>query len=141
MKSTRKAAHLHDNGDSRDREPARHEDTGYPMTPQQYYDAVNRRHALDAEPRLFFAVLEDAIRCYAMAANSHSAARRREFEEARQWVETRGDYDVFSFDSICRIFEIEPENLRRQLKTLRSSDLPRRQLRTVGRKTPMTVPD
>lgn len=141
MKSIRKAAHIHRDGDGRDRDAARREDAWYPMTPQQYYDAVGRRHALDAEPRLLFAVLEDAIRCYAMTANAESAARRREFHEVRQWVDARGEHDVFSFESICRVFDIEPESLRRQLKTLRPIDLPRRQLRTVGRKTSMTVPD
>lgn len=141
MKSTRKAAHNHRDGDCSDREAARREEAWFPMTPRQYYDAVGRRHTLDAEPRLLFAVLEDAIRCYAMTANAHSAARRREFEEVRQWIDTRGEHDVFSFESICGVFDIEPEGLRRQLKTLRPTDLPRRQLRTVGRKTRMTVPD
>jgi hypothetical protein len=139
MRSRREPAQLRD--EARGREPARREDASYPMTPQQYYDAVGRRHALDAEPRLLFAVLEDAIRCYAMDANSMSTARRHECEEARLWIEARGDYDVFSFESICRVFDIDPDGLRRQLKTLQPTDLPRRQLRTVGRKTPLSVPD
>jgi hypothetical protein len=139
MRSKREPAQLRD--EASNREAARREDASYPMTPQQYYDAIGRRHALDAEPRLLFAVLEDAIRCYATGANSESTSHRHEFEEVRQWIEARGDYDIFSFESICRVFDIDPDGLRRQLKTLQRSDLPRRQLRTVGRKTPLTVPD
>lgn len=116
-------------------------DAGYPITPQQYYDLIARHRTLDGESRLLFAVLEDAIRCYAMTMNSPTRARRREFEEVKAWVETPGEHDLFAFDSICRVFEIEPDMLRRQLNSLDISDFPRRRLRTVGRRTPMSVPD
>lgn len=138
MKSRRGPEHCR-SAVSAGRDLARREDTSYPLTPQQYYDSIARRHALDAEPRLLFAVLEDAIRCYVTTAQT--PARRSELDEVRQWVEARGEDDVFSFESICRVFDIEPDALRNQLRTLGADALPPRQLRTVGRKTTMTVPE
>lgn len=121
--------------------PAVREEAADPMTPQQYYDLISRRSHHDGETRLLFAVLEDAIRCYAIAKNSPARSHRREFEEVREWVNTRGDHDVFAFDSICSVFAIEPEALRSQLNAMRIENFPSRRLRTVGRRTALTVPD
>ncbi len=122
--------------------PVAREDASDPMTPQQYYDMIaNRRDHHDGETRLLFAVLEDAIRCFAIAKNSPARSSRREFEEVREWVNTRGDHDVFAFDSICAVFAIEPEALRDQLNAMRIGNFPTRRLRSVGRRTALTVPD
>jgi len=117
------------------------EDAADPMTPQQYYDMIARRGPQDGESRLLFAVLEDAIRCYAIAKNSPSRSHRREFEEVQQWVNTRGDHDIFSFEAICGVFAIEPEMLRNQLNAMRIGSFPTRRLRSVGRRTALTIPD
>jgi hypothetical protein len=121
--------------------PAERDDASDPMTPEQYYDMTARRNYHDGETRLLFAVLEDAIRCYAIAKNSPARSHRREFEEVQEWVNTRGDHDVFAFDSICAIFSIEPEALRTQLNAMRIENFPTRRLRTVGRRTALTIPD
>ena len=111
----------------------------FPLMPQQYYDLITRRRIIDGERRLMFAVFEDAIRSYVMCMSSKSQARRREFEEVRGWIELRGHHSVFSFDSLCELFEVDPDMLRRQLKTLRTSDLPRRRIGSIGRRVPMSA--
>jgi hypothetical protein len=121
--------------------PVTREDASDPMTPQQYYDMIARRGHHDGETRLLFAVLEDAIRCFAIAKNSPARSHRREFEEVQEWVNTRGDHDVFAFDSICAVFAIEPESLRNQLNAMRIGNFPTRRLRSVGRRTALTIPD
>jgi hypothetical protein len=121
--------------------PVAREEASDPMTPEQYYDMLARRNYHDGETRLLFAVLEDAIRCYAIAKNSPARSHRREFEEVQVWVNTRGDHDVFAFDSICAVFAIESETLRTQLNAMRIENFPTRRLRTVGRRTALTVPD
>ena len=64
--------------------PVVREEASDPMTPQQYYDMIARRGHHDGETRLLFAVLEDAIRCYAIAKNSPARSHRREFEEVQR---------------------------------------------------------
>jgi hypothetical protein len=138
MRSMRSAARRVE--DTRRRNPpVVREEASDPMTPDQYYDMVARRGPQDGETRLLFAVLEDAIRCYAIAKNSTTGFHRR--EEVQRWVNTRGDHDIFSFDSICAVFSIQPEMLRNQLNSLRIENFPSRRLRTVGRRTALTVPD
>ena len=111
----------------------------FPLMPQQYYDLISRRRIIDGERRLMFAVFEDAIRSYVMCMGSKTQARRREFEEVRSWMDLRGTHSVFSFDSLCELFEIDPDLLRNQLKTLQTSDLPRRRIGSIGRRVPMSA--
>lgn len=111
----------------------------FPLMPQQYYDLISRRRLIDGERRLMFAVFEDAIRCFVMSMSSKSAARRREFEEVRSWMELRGHHSVFSFDSLCDLFEVDGDLLRAQLANLRTSDLPRRRIGSIGRRVPMSA--
>jgi hypothetical protein len=111
----------------------------FPLMPQQYYDLISRRRIIDGERRLMFAVFEDAIRCYVMCMSSKSQARRKEFEEVRLWMDLRGYHSVFSFDSLCDLFEIDADLLRGQLATLHTSDLPRRRIGSIGRRVPMSA--
>ena len=111
----------------------------FPLMPQQYYDLISRRRIIDGERRLMFAVFEDAVRSYVMCMSSKTQARRREFEDVRGWMELRGYHSVFSFDSLCELFEVDADLLRHQLKTLRSSDLPRRRIGSIGRRVPMSA--
>ena len=111
----------------------------FPLMPQQYYDLISRRRIIDGERRLMFAVFEDAIRSYVMCMTAKSSSRRREFEEVKAWMELRGHHSVFAFDSLCDLFEVDPELLRHQLTTLRTSDLPRRRIGSIGRRVPMSA--
>lgn len=111
----------------------------FPLMPQQYYDLISRRRIIDGERRLMFAVFEDAIRSYVMCMSAKSQARRREFEEVKSWMELRGHHSVFSFDSLCDLFEVDADLLRNQLSTLRTSDLPRRRIGSIGRRVPMSA--
>jgi hypothetical protein len=114
-------------------------DVAYPITPQQYYDQFSRAERLEGEWRLLFAVLEDAVRCYTTAARSGRSADRRALEEVKEWVDARGDRDLFSFDSICRELDLEPDRLRRQLASLGTVKIPMRRFRTVGRRSAISA--
>ena len=87
----------------------------------QYYHRQSLKCHLDSETRLLLAVLEDAIRCVVLYCLSPSATKLNEVSEAMTWINHRGDRDLFSFDSICQVFEIEPGMLRKQLNSISSS--------------------
>jgi len=90
---------------------------------------------------LLFAVLEDAIRCYTLAARSSRRSHQRALDEVKEWVNTRGDHDLFSFDSICRVFDLEPERMRRQSNSLEPIAISRRRFCTVGRRIAIRASD
>jgi hypothetical protein len=111
----------------------------FPLMPQQYYDLISRRHLVDGERRLLFAVFEDAIRTYVSTMHTKSLSRRKEFEEVRDWMNIKGEEGVFSFDSLCSLFNVDADLLRRQLATLHSTDLPRRRIGSIGRRVPISA--
>ena len=111
----------------------------YPLMPSQYFDLIARRNVLDGEKRLMFAVLEDAIRTYVMNINSVSANGRKELEAVREWINSRGDQELFTFDNLCNVFSIDPDSLRTQLNQLSAADLPRRRIRSLGRRVPLSM--
>ena len=89
------------------------------LTRAQYYDRKSHTRHLNGESRLLFAVLEDAIRCILLGRwAAPGTEKHRELAETMVWVNIRGDRDLFAFDSICAVFEIEPEMLRRKLNFL-----------------------
>jgi len=100
------------------------------LLPIQYYESVAGGHSLSGEFKLFFAILEDALRCYVRAKNCRSAARRAEFIDARAWFSARGTPHVFAFESVCAFLNINPECLRARLEFLQPSDLPLKQFHT-----------
>jgi hypothetical protein len=106
----------------------------------QHYDRRARSRHLNGEARLMFAVLEDAIRCILVFGSSTRPAKRGELRDALTWVNLRGGRDVFSFDSICEFFEIQPETLRRQLNSMSKSNLGARRFGSVGRRTVIMAP-
>lgn len=105
-----------------------------PLLPVQYYERVAGGHTPSGEFKLFFAILEDALRCYVRAKNCRSGAKRAEFVDARQWFHERGTPHVFSFESVCAFLDIDPNWLRRRLESLEPTDFPLKQFRTRRRR-------
>jgi hypothetical protein len=105
------------------------------LVPAQFFDLTRRRSVLDGEPRLIFAVLEDAVRCYVKTANSSRRGDRKQFDEVQRWFHAeRGIHSPFSFENVCDVLGIEPVSLRARLELMSVSDLPTKQMRSVGRK-------
>lgn len=95
------------------------------LTPQ-YYDTVGAKRRFDGSRTLMFAVLEDGIRCYLANMNATRPARCQRFQEARSWIEDRRELSPFSFETLCGVFDIDAEKLRKQLSSISSRRLPRR---------------
>jgi|ERR1700722_7629866 hypothetical protein len=105
-----------------------------PLLPVQYYERVAGGQSPSGEFRLFFAILEDALRCYVRAKDCRSGAKRAEFVDAREWFFTRGIPQVFSFESICSFLGLDPDWLRSRLDSLGPADFPLKQFRTRRRR-------
>jgi hypothetical protein len=110
-----------------------------PMLPVQFYEAVSGGRSLSGEFKLFFAILEDALRCYVRTRNC--PAKRAEFLDACSWFMARGMPHVFSFESVCEYLDIEPDWLRTRLESLGPTDLPLKQFRTRRRHLQRPVRD
>jgi len=113
----------------------------YPFLPVQYHDLLNRRHVLEGELRLMFAVLEDAIQCYLRSMDGQTEKDREEFREVQAWLETPASRNwrrqsLFGFEPLCEALGIEPGRLRQRLVSIRTHNLEvkrfRRAHRSVG---------
>jgi hypothetical protein len=104
-----------------------------PLLPVQYYERMGCGRSPSGEFKLFFAILEDALRCYVRAKNCRTGSKRAEFVDARKWFRTRGTRSVFSFESVCGCLGIDPDWLRARLEAMAPSDLPLKQFRTRRR--------
>lgn len=105
------------------------------LVPVQFFDLTRRRSMLDGETRLVFAVLEDAVRCYVKTVNSSRRSDLDQFDEVRRWFHAEpGSRSPFSFDYVCDVLGIDAASLRGRLGLLRASDLPTKQMRSVGRR-------
>jgi hypothetical protein len=97
-------------------------DSAGAILPSQYNDLMRRRTGgFEAERRLLWAVLEDAIDTYFANMLCATATQRDEFEEIRSWFHSLGAEPgrLFSFRSICDLLEIDSGKLLKQLESIR----------------------
>ena len=71
---------------------------------------------------LMLAILEDAVYCLADTSN-RCAKRRREARLAETWIRDPREDWVFSFVSICRVLDLDPDTLRFRLLSVPPEDV------------------
>ncbi len=86
------------------------------MLPVQFYDLLRRKHELDGEKLLMFAVLEDGVENYMKHLNSPTRRGYNRFHEAEEWIEREDKKWLFSFDNICEALDIDPDYMRQGLR-------------------------
>ena len=95
------------------------------MLPLQYYEAFRRKHLLEAEKALMFAVLEDAVEGYQRYLKSSTKTGQKRFREAEEWINRQDRLWLFSFDNVCEALDIDPEYMRRGLREWKQGELGR----------------
>jgi hypothetical protein len=89
------------------------------LLPAQFYAAFRGGMAARGERRLMLAVLQDALDCYQKYAFARDGHGRQAFGDAETWISC-GDRDwYFSFENICETLDINPDFLRRGMRTWR----------------------
>ena len=101
------------------------------LAPHQYLKNHWRRNPLEPEKALLFAVLAEAVDTYQRYAFSRSSRGRTLFREAEVWFWSEEPDALFSFLSICDVFGLDAEFLRRGLMQWTAS---RRKSRTPRKK-------
>jgi hypothetical protein len=89
------------------------------LLPTQYYEIMRRRHSLEGERKLMFAVLEDAVECYLKNMNARPRKQRILFYEAQNWMYAKHKVGLFAFETLCEALGIEPVILREALESRR----------------------
>jgi hypothetical protein len=98
-----------------------HEDHGRAFEPDviaaaQFYASCKPARLRDPERRLMAAILEDAVSCLSMDPRRGTSRQRKQFEEARRWIDCDDDSEwIFSFQNVCEVLGLDPSYLRRGL--------------------------
>ena len=96
------------------------------LLPAQYFNRLRRASSLEPERALMLAVLEDAINCFKDNLSAENANKKLLFDEAEEWIlDTSTDW-VFSFESICEVFELNPQYVRQALLRWKQEHMPPR---------------
>ena len=98
--------------------------------------ACKRRQEVMGEYALVRATLEDAIATYQKYIFGTGRRAMRLFNEVEEWFFTDDWLWPFSFLNICAILELDPDSVRRGLKTWRE-----RAIRIQAAKTRASSPD
>src|SRR5262245_29843309 len=93
------------------------------LLPSQFFDRVRRRTEMDGERRLMVAVLEDALDVYRKQLTAHDGHGRQLFRDAEEWIEDTQADDLFSFENICDVLDLNAGYIRRGLHMLKAKTL------------------
>jgi hypothetical protein len=88
----------------------------------EYLQVYQSKSAHAPEMRLIAAVLEDAIGCYLKYYSAQSRRGKRIRNEAEEWIFSREDDWLFSFENICELLKIDPDYIRRILRHITRPD-------------------
>jgi len=109
------------------------------ILPSQYFELIGTR-SLSSEQRLMLAVMVDAVNIMHSCRGNGSMRKRSLYNEAHEWVFTRGSDKAFSFENVCDGLGIEPELLRRRLSETNDRQASfRLRLKESGRTHSVTV--
>jgi hypothetical protein len=72
------------------------------------------------EMRLAIAVLEDAVRCVERGHGTRNFQARVQRREAERWIARRGRGYLFTFEHVCAVLKIPPEETRARIASWRN---------------------
>jgi hypothetical protein len=78
----------------------------------QYWQTFAKSGDIEAEKRLFAAVLDDAVKNYRKLV----VTRGRRFVEEEAWLFSDDKVATFSFCNVCEVLGLNPDRVRRSLR-------------------------
>ena len=84
-------------------------------TDTELIEGVYRRTIRDAEERLMFAVLENAVEYFQKYVLARRPSGKQLFQEAEEWFLEKGDEALYSFENICGTLGLHPDHIRKGL--------------------------
>jgi hypothetical protein len=92
------------------------------VLPAQFYALAPGNRRWGGEQLLMAAVLEDAIALYLKPTSSGTSQARDGLRDARQWLHSEDRSWVFSFLRVCEALDLDPDAIRRRLRSHRRGD-------------------
>jgi hypothetical protein len=107
------------------------------ILPAQFFPERPDRARTEPLERLAFAVLGDAIRVFQTNFDAVQPGRRRQFNEAQEWLLGPDGQGPFSFDNVCYLLNIDPSRLRNSLRRWQAMKRAGQPCRALARRSPV----
>jgi hypothetical protein len=86
------------------------------ILPVQFFSDRSNRARMEPLTRLACAVLMDAVHVFQTTFGTLRPNRRRDFNEAQEWLFCPVGHGPFSFENVCHLLDLEPSRLRISLR-------------------------
>jgi len=93
------------------------------VLPVQFDEFRRNGAARPPEHMLLLAVLEDAVHTYQVCADARSTRRQRLLRETEDWFASEETTSPFSFVTICQVWSLDPDYVRKGLRRWRARRL------------------
>ena len=90
------------------------------LLPTQFFSVLRQKGFVEGEKRLMAAVLADAVECYMKQSDAPDVRGQQMFGDAEAWIFGSTTRWLFSYGNICDVLGLDPEYVRRGLRTWRS---------------------
>ncbi|HKD67274.1 MAG TPA: hypothetical protein VKB84_10575 [Candidatus Binataceae bacterium] len=111
------------------------------ILPAQFFPSRPDNARMEPLKRLAFAVLLDAVHVFQSNFGALRTSRRREFNEAREWLLGAPGQGPFSFENVCYLVDIDPSQLRNWLLTWQANKRAGVPCRMLTRRSPVNRPN
>src|SRR5580700_1504836 len=107
------------------------------ILPAQFFPRRRDDARMDPFRRLALAVLVDAVHVFQTNFDALRPSRRREFNEAREWLLGPPGRGPFAFANVCFLLDIDPSRLRNWLGRWQAVKRAGRPYRVLARRSPV----
>jgi hypothetical protein len=94
------------------------------ILPVQFLSLTHGDPAWSGEQRLMAAMLEDAIAIYLEPTAARTSQARHVARQARRWLQSNDRTWVFSSFRVCEALDLDPNAIRRFLRSRRGGEMP-----------------
>ncbi len=107
------------------------------IVPAQFFPRRRDAPRMDPLRRLALAVLVDAVHVFQTNFGALRPSRRREFNEAREWLLGPAGHGPFAFENVCFLLDVDPPRLRTWLGLWQTEKRAGQPCRVLARRSPV----
>ena len=107
------------------------------ILPAQFFSGRPDRARTEPLERLALAVLVDAVRVFQTDFGALRPARKRQFNEAQEWLFGPQGDGPFSFENVCYLLDVAPSRLRISLRQWQAMKRAGQPCQTFARRSPV----
>jgi hypothetical protein len=108
------------------------------ILPAQFFSGRPDRARTEPLERLAFAILVDAVRVFQSNFGALRPDRRRQFNEAQEWLLGPQGQGPFSFENVCYLVDVDPSRLRISLRRWQAMKRAGQPCQALARRSPVS---